>query len=239
VRTRSATDEGVQRTTLPSANTPQTLTDNRVELKRRERKQSESSENQVDENSPLISAAPQTVVPTPVASASVLAPTSSKQVELAPLKTSAEKKAAPKSTPAIYRSPRSKLRLNNETDSSVVPATEARLNSSDDFEAAQKSLTESTDRLRVIEKDIDDIQNLLASKAQRQDYAPVVAALTSGSVNAEKITEVQPIVPPKNTTPASKPHESLDQWSLLQLVLASVMAGVVGFVLLDRSRIHI
>ena len=237
-RTRSATDEGVQTTTLQSANTSPTAMDHRIELKRRERKPSESSENQVNEHSPLTTAAPKPVVPTPTAPASAPAPTLSKQVELAPKKTSAEKKIAPESITAIHRATRPKLRLNNETVYSVTPTTATTLNSSDEFVEAKKSLTESTDRLRLIEKDIDDIQNLLASRAQLQDHAPVVAALPYGSVNAEKVTEAQPIVPSENTTRGSKPNESLDQWGLLQLILASFMAGIVGFVLLDRSRIH-
>lgn len=124
----------------------------------------------------------------------------------------------------------------------------------DDLLTATNSLAESTARIRVIEKTIEDMQQMLPSTMGSQNSPLLLAALPSESVTAQNAPDKEALSQQSNwssndqannaiarfeTTaqPANK-NQALGQWGLLQLILVSVLAGIAGYLVLNRRRLR-
>jgi hypothetical protein len=263
-RVRPAAETAGSSTINHAGNANQVTEVNRVELKRN-LKPTANQDTQVIEKAPTLSVLPEpklmpSAPPSMPTQASELAPpkhsrsvnykTTMKQAPSGPLINT----KATVDLPAVERLDRRR----HEAIVQAAPTTSVSDASStqdrDDLLAATNSLAESTARIRAIEKTIDDMQRMLSSTKDAQSSPLLLAALPYASVTAQNTPEKDALSQQSNwssndqannaiarfetTARATNKNQALGQWGLLQLILVSVLAGIAGYLLLNRRRLR-
>lgn len=160
------------------------------------------------------------------------------------------KNKAPGRLPGIERDYRLQHDVTAATPAETTEHSASISQSEEDFLAAKNSLADSTARLREIERTINDMQQMLPSPTNVQSSTQLLAALPYASVTAQNSSAESLSQQPnwltngytsnanassENTAHANNKQPPLGQWGLLQLILLSVVAGIAGYVLLNRS----
>ncbi len=253
-RARPANESVGQSSISQNGNAPQVTEIKRVELRRPEKlvanPKDAAVENTVSNNVPsepkLSSAAPPPLVTLPDASALVKPspqPIYTSVKNRTNFVSSFKKMKASDALPTIERRDHLQPGVTTQTQAAMSTSSVRSTQNEEDLLAAKQSLAESTARLRIIEKTIQDMQQMLPAPAGAHNGSLVVAALPYASVTVQSNYDSLPYVQStgistdtENTTLAGSKIPAVGQWGLLQLILVSIAAGIVGYALLHRTK---
>lgn len=252
-RVRSADESAGQSSISQIGNAPQVTEIKRVDLRRTEKAvanpKDTATENTVSVSVPsetkLSIAAPR-LVKQPGALASkkpssqpIHAPVTTRTHSVSSFKKMKASDAIPTIEHRDHLQPGVSTQTQAVTSASSVGSTQ----NEEDFLAAKQSLAESTARLRVIEKTIQDMQQMVPSPAVAHTGSLLIAALPYASVTVQSHSDSPPYAQSigsstdtENTMRAGSKIPAVGQWGLLQLILVSIAAGLVGYALLRRHR---
>ncbi|MFN5446318.1 MAG: hypothetical protein ACK5AJ_06685 [bacterium] len=254
-RVRSASESPGKTSISQSVNAPQQVTEiKRVDLRRPEKPVENSNDTAIENtvsgyvpSQPKLSSAASTPAKQPDTSASVKPnpqPTHPSVTTRTNSVSSFKKTRATDASPTIERRNRQQPDVTTQTQAEGSMISKSSTQNEEDLLAAKLSLAESTARLRVIEKTIQDIQQMLPAPTLAHTGPLLLAALPYTSVTVQSNSGSPPYAQStgtgtdtENTLRAGSKIPAVGQWGLLQLILVSIAAGIVGYALLHRNRL--